>query len=68
MSEVSKPSSEPFAHRHDEPVFRESLKVLGFGLYDLLSTLPLCRVGVHRYCSCCSPMFCVRCGRRDPWS
>lgn len=31
--------------------------------------LPFC-VGkrYHSWCMCCSPMTCVRCGRKDPWS
>lgn len=24
--------------------------------------LPLCRVGVHEWCACCSPVTCIRCG------
>jgi hypothetical protein len=35
----------------------------------ILGRIPgACRVGLHDYCSCCSPSFCARCRRRDPWS
>lgn len=28
-----------------------------------LRRVPLCRLGVHEWCACCSPVSCVRCGK-----
>ena len=28
--------------------------------------VPACRFGLHEWCDCCSPLFCVRCEKRGP--
>lgn len=39
--------------------------VVYYLLYPLRA-LPLCGLGLHRWCSCCSPMFCTRCTTKGP--
>lgn len=54
--------------RHDTETVASMLRTIGWTLLSLLGKLPLCRVGLHNWCACCSPMYCTRCAKRDPWT
>lgn len=38
------------------------LKGAAFHAFGPVRRLRLCRLGVHEWCSCCSPVTCIRCG------
>jgi hypothetical protein len=52
------------AASHEPESIREALWCLKGAFYYLtvpVRRLPLCRVGLHDWCGCCSPVTCRRC-------
>lgn len=52
-------------YTHDPVPQREMWASVGWTLLGIICKLPLCRVGLHDDCGCCSPGACVRCGRHQ---
>jgi len=55
---------------HDRVTLREAMseaawcvKGAAYHVSAPLRRVPLCSVGVHEWCSCCSPVSCIRCGK-----
>lgn len=58
---------------HERPSLREiaseswwCLRSVCFHLFRVARRIPGCRVGLHEWCTCCSPMHCTRCLKRGP--
>lgn len=57
--------SESLPESHEPESLRDALWCLKGAAYYLaipVRRLPLCRLHVHDWCSCCSPVICRRCG------
>lgn len=66
MAEVEEHTHEPMDMAENLSEFMYCARGVLYYLLYPLRALPLCELGWHRWCSCCSPMTCTRCGTAGP--